>query len=280
MRKLLSALLVAAMLLTCGAALAEKTFYGDMVVINCQEWVSLRDVPGTGGKRLAKVPLYAVVTDAEWEPICGDFIYCRYEGQYGYILSQYLMMAPDDGAEIVMNEQLANLRIVAERSFIDGGEYLWVSCEDETGAQRWHYETHTDDVTELTLTAAFLGGPAQDPMVLVYNAMEHKLTALEPFDGGVIWQVDINLGASLTVATSGEGIAYIGGYYGPDPVAIDYLGHVIWQAESTGSYWLYHMELSESEGKLTCWYDVMEGGERSGRVVYDLDGRVLQKLYD
>ncbi len=276
-RKLLGVLLVAAMLLSCGAALAEKTFYGDMVVINCEEWVSLRDVPGTGGKRLAKVPLYAVVTDAEWEPICGDFIYCCYEGQYGYILSQYLMMAPDDGADIVMNEQMANLRIVAERSCIDGGEYLYIDCEDETGALRWQYETHTDDVTELTLTTAFLGGPAQDPMVLVYNAMDNLLTALEPFDGGVIWQKDIDLGASNTWATSGEGIAYIGGYYGPDPVAVDYNGNVLWRADSGDCAWLYEMELDGD--RLICTYDLMDNGG-SGRIIYDLDGNLLEKHYD
>ena len=101
-------------------------------------------------------------------------------------------------------------------------------------------------------------------------------------DGGeTLWQLeDVALGASNSWATSSDGTIYIGGYYGPDPVAIDYLGHVIWQAESSDSYWLYHMEFTESEGKLTCWYDVMDGGERSGRVVYDLDGKVLQKYYD
>ena len=72
-------------------ALAEVTRYGTMMVDNCEEWVSLRDGPGTGCGRLAKVPLFALVTDAEWEPICGDFIYCNYNGQYGYILSKYLV---------------------------------------------------------------------------------------------------------------------------------------------------------------------------------------------
>lgn len=90
MKRLAWLLILAAAVSLAVPALAEHTWYGTMMVDNCDEWVSLRDVPGTGGKRLAKVPLYAIVTDAEWEPICGDFIYCNYDGQYGYILSKYL----------------------------------------------------------------------------------------------------------------------------------------------------------------------------------------------
>ena len=257
--------------------MAEVEHYGDMVVFNCEEWVSLRDVPGTGGKRLAKVPLYAVVTQAEWEPICGDFIYCCYEGQYGYILSRYLMPAPDNGGEIVMDERLTNLHITAERSIIRGGEYLLVACEDEAGNQRWYYESETDYITELTLTQAFLGGPAQNPMILVYNTQK-GLTALEPFDGREVWTLpDAALGASITWATSGQGILYIGGYYGPDPVAIDCNGNVLWEANSGNCAWLSAMELTED--RLICRYDQMDVGG-SGQVVYDLNGKLLQKSYD
>ncbi|MDO4867803.1 MAG: hypothetical protein Q4C10_14830 [Clostridia bacterium] len=80
-------------------ALAERVRYGTMMVDNCEEWVSLRDGPGTGCGRLAKVPLYAIVTDAEWDSIWGDFIYCNYDGQYGYILSRYLIPWADPEPE-------------------------------------------------------------------------------------------------------------------------------------------------------------------------------------
>ena len=84
------AIAIALVLGIVAPALAERVWYGTMMVDNCEEWVSLRDGPGTGCGRLAKVPLYAIVTDAEWDSIWGDFIYCNYDGQYGYILSQYL----------------------------------------------------------------------------------------------------------------------------------------------------------------------------------------------
>lgn len=73
------------------AAQSEETFYGDMMVVQCKEWVSLREEPDKKSRRLEKVPLSAVVTEAEWFPECGEFLYCCYDDSYGYILSQYLV---------------------------------------------------------------------------------------------------------------------------------------------------------------------------------------------
>ena len=96
---LLAAVLLVMLVMLGASALAEVTYYGTMLVDNCEEWVSLRDGPGTGCGRLAKVPLFALVTDAEWEPICGDFIYCNYDGQFGYILAKYLVPWADPEPE-------------------------------------------------------------------------------------------------------------------------------------------------------------------------------------
>ena len=90
MKRLLSAWLILLLLMMCVPVHADHYYYGTMMVDNCNEWVSLREGPSTSRKRLAKVPLYDLVTDAEWWPECGDFIYCCYNGQYGYILMKYL----------------------------------------------------------------------------------------------------------------------------------------------------------------------------------------------
>lgn len=84
-------LALALALAAAGGAWAEELWYGTMMVDNCEEWVSLREAPDTGARRLAKVPLFAIVTDAQWSPDCGDFIYCDYDGQMGYILAKYLV---------------------------------------------------------------------------------------------------------------------------------------------------------------------------------------------
>ncbi|MBQ8137000.1 MAG: SH3 domain-containing protein [Clostridia bacterium] len=88
MKRFVWILLVLALI--CQTAFAEMTYYGTMTVVNCQEWVSLRASPDTSAKRLKRVPLDSIVTDAEWSDDCGDFLYCCYDGVYGYILSKYL----------------------------------------------------------------------------------------------------------------------------------------------------------------------------------------------
>ena len=96
--KLIILILIVSFMLTV-SALADTVYYGTMMVDNCEEWVSLRDGPGTGCGRLAKVPLYSIVTDCEKSEWTGDFIYCNYDGQWGYILAQYLVPWADPEPE-------------------------------------------------------------------------------------------------------------------------------------------------------------------------------------
>lgn len=279
-RKLVGVILVLSIILMM-PAFAETTYYGTMMVDNCEEWVSLRDGPGTGCGRLAKVPLYAIVTDCEKSEWTGDFIYCNYDGQWGYILAQYLVPwadpEPEDG--FILDVTMNGYRVVAQHAYADGGENLLVTCENEPGNPIWSYSTATDDVTELELITAFIGGAAQDPMVMVYNA-EEGLTALDFVTGEVRWQLTgEHLGESISQETDGEGNTYIGGYYGPDPVCIDVYGNVKWRADSEGCYWLYNIELVE--GELICTYDVMDGDpEKQGRVLFGLDGKMIRKEYE
>ena len=66
----------------------------NQMVVKVEEWVSLREQPDTSSKRLAKVPLGAVVTQCmSWN---GNFVCCTYKGQTGYIATQYLTDADWD----------------------------------------------------------------------------------------------------------------------------------------------------------------------------------------
>ena len=68
--------------------LYEDIYAYNMVVVNCDEWVSLRAEPSKSSERLAKVPLGAVVADCLYPQ--DGFISCSYEGVRGYILEEYL----------------------------------------------------------------------------------------------------------------------------------------------------------------------------------------------
>ena len=132
--KLIILILIVSFMLTV-SALADTVYYGTMMVDNCEEWVSLRDGPGTGCGRLAKVPLYSIVTDCEKSEWTGDFIYCNYDGQWGYILAQYLVPwadpEPEDG--FVLDVTMNGYRVTAQHAYADGGENLLVTCEDQQG---------------------------------------------------------------------------------------------------------------------------------------------------
>ncbi len=79
-----------------------EEFYGDtgaalhrdegpnMKVVNCKSYVSLREKRSTTSKRLAKVPLGALVLAFPEEGNEKGFLLCTYRDTFGYILSEYL----------------------------------------------------------------------------------------------------------------------------------------------------------------------------------------------
>ena len=87
MRKLLAlclALILAMPLIT--SALGDRTpeprswrYVGAMRVVNCNEYVSLREQPYKKSKALAKVPLGAIVYNCSSIPQKKSFYYCEYE---------------------------------------------------------------------------------------------------------------------------------------------------------------------------------------------------------
>jgi hypothetical protein len=70
--------------------LLEKKEGPNMKVVNCKSFVSLREERSTSSARLAKVPLGALVFAFPETPEENGFLWCVYQGEYGYILSEYL----------------------------------------------------------------------------------------------------------------------------------------------------------------------------------------------
>ena len=274
MKRMLIALLVLALCAPLGA-LAE----GTMQIVNCQDWVSLRSAPSTQAERLAQVPLGAYVT-GEYDPY-SDFSPCSYGGVSGYILNQYL-----DVPALVA--QVDGRTVLATRSLGDDSEVLEVACRDSAGGECWKRVFESPYSTELNCVDAFLAGTAEDPMILVHVSGV-GLTALDMQTGRDRWTLDndvVNLGGSLSCAVGEDGTMYIGGYYGPDPVAISVDGELLWESSSVygerDGYaldfaWLYELKLGP-EG-LTATYDLGiddNHEECGGEVLYSLDGEMLR----
>ena len=273
MKRMLLVLLVIALCIPCGA-LAE----GMLRIVNCQDWVSLRSAPSTQAERLAQVPLGAFVT-GEYDPY-SEFSYCSYEGVSGYILNEYLE-AP------ALAEQVDDRTVLAERSYSDSGVVMELSCLDSSGSEAWKRVFQSPYQTELNCTDAFVAGTAEAPMVLVHVSGV-GLTALDLFTRQEKWTLGddvVNLGGSLSCAVGEDGTMYIGGYYGPDPVAISADGELLWQSSSVYGegdgyplefWWLYELELGP-EG-LTATYD-MSSSDCSGQVLYNPDGELLSYAF-
>ena len=273
MKRILLVLLVIALCIPCGA-LAE----GMLRIVNCQDWVSLRSAPSTQAERLEQVPLGALVT-GEYD-YDSDFSYCSYGGVSGYIMNKYLE-AP------ALAAQVNGCTVLAERSYAGSGEVMELACLDANGSELWKRVFQSPYSTELDCTDAFMAGTAAEPMVLVHVSGV-GLTALDLYTGQEKWTLGedvVSLGGSLSCAVGEDGTVYLGGYYGPDPVAISVDGEVLWQSSSVYGegdgypldfYWLYELELGPDG--LTATYD-MSADERGGEVLYSLDGELLSYRY-
>ena len=88
MKRFIALFLLLCLAFTSVPAFAASEYIGNMEVVNCNEWVSLRETPSTAAKRLVKVSLGAIVRncmqfDDKW-------VYAEYDGYSGYILAEYL----------------------------------------------------------------------------------------------------------------------------------------------------------------------------------------------
>lgn len=251
-----------------------------MMVVNCDEWVSLRARPDAGSERLAQVPLYDALYNCRAAE--NGFTLCETaDGVEGYVLSEYLAPvafelrgageaaaggdvwdAPArfgaDGWTLEFPER--GMRVLCAREWDDGGEKLRASCFDAAGGFVWGLYTATPLVTELNSTNVFAGGTAEQPRLLAYNA-SLGLAAIDLASGAPAWVLNAEtaqLGAGQTAAVAADGTIYVGGFYGPDPVAISADGKVLWRSSVDGNtYWL--SEIRVEGGEIAASYDAEDG---------------------
>ena len=104
MKRFVAFLLMLCIMLTWMPALADHEYIGSMEVVNCNEWVSLREKPNTFAKRLVKVSLGAIVSNCS--QFSNAWIYAEYDGYAGYIQAKYL--TPSDN-RLTFNAMLISI---------------------------------------------------------------------------------------------------------------------------------------------------------------------------
>lgn len=252
---------------------AERRTGMAMCIADCEEYVTLREAPDGSADGMTRIPLHDTVVFLEEAE--NGFCLVGYDGMTGFVREEYL----EDVLELMYPRYDADAQwgvtVTAEYGYEGSaeGERAVFRAVSTMGTEIWSFSTSTDYVTELDLLDGFLAGTFDAPMYMVYNAQK-GLTAIDLLSGSVLWQLpgdEPELGGSISHAVGPDGTMYIGGYYGPDPVAISKDGEILWHASSGNDelYWLYRLELTD-EGILA-WYDSMP----EEPVLYGYDGTVI-----
>ena len=244
----------------------DEYYIGAMRVVNCRDYVSLRATPEKTGVVLAKVPLNSIVlychknvkqyAQASYRKQAELFICCEFEGQEGYILKKHLQPAPEcEPAETLQNsdemtkEEIIgngetildwnefNVSVVAAYEEVSEGDTTWeyvrVGCFIND-IPNWGYTEAVKLNNGPVTLKAFMGGTEDDPMVYVYDEA-YGLTMLDLMDGTEVWTImkdECSIGdASVITIDDESGILYVAGTDGPDPVAIDIDGRIMWRSE-------------------------------------------------
>ena len=256
-----------------------------MTVINCEDWVSLREKASTSASRLAKVPLGAQVDNCI--EMSDSFIYCSYRGIYGYIQSQYLYdpyhvepvtpepeadpdpepaspqistfntlpLLPDFATFLktgkrVLTETYAGYTIAVQRVDNQFEEMLAV-CYDLTNKPLWRlYGQSLSEISDVTQLDAFVAGTIEDPQLIWYiNGLGFYSYSFGPVLQ-LRWFLPNELGLNIT-----DSIAHAEDYDGSFYVAFsDVLMHIsadgqlLWRTscENSSLFWPVSIEIGDT----------------------------------
>lgn len=295
----------------CSFSAAERTtvekdqyYLGAMRIINCSEYVSLRERPDKTSKVLAKVPLDAIVQNCsnnvkkyrpgKYKKQFKLFIECEYDGIRGYILKKHLKPAPEGElaetkqdtkvmtrdeitgkGETVLDWKEFNVSVLAAYEVIPENNENWetirVGCfiDDEPV---WGYTESVRQTSQFRSLKAFMGGTEDEPQVYVYDS-QYGLVMLDLMDGLEMWTLRKDVcplgdAAACTVDTD-TGLIYIAGTDGPAPVAITSEGFIYWRSEIKDPEVYGPKEIRLNKDDITVIYE-------SGKIVkLDYEGGLL-----
>ena len=283
--------LVLLIVLSASCAMADREpvkkgqgYIGAMRVVRCREYVSLRELPWKDSDCLEEIPLGDIVLYCQ--PVRGIvnnqshlFVQCEYNGEFGYVLRRYLEPAP----EYEPADSSSESKVMTKEEIIGKGETVleWQEFNvsvlgafetfREKGKDRemlrvggfiddhpvWGYTEIVDQTGQFRNLKAFMGGTEDEPAVMVYDA-EYGLIMLDLITGSEVWTLakqECSLGDAAVTATAPNGIMYITGTDGPDPVAITADGIVLWEAEIMDPDVFWPEEIVLNDNDITVLYE-------------------------
>ena len=276
------------------AGIAENPVITDtMKVVNCEKWVSLRELPAQNSQRLKQVPLGALVYRCVKSE--KGFAYCQYEGVFGYILYKYLeplestqtdasndpeaqisMETMLNNGELVLDWKEYNIHVLASRSYLEKnkGEILNLGCYIDQ-EPIWNMKTELKHAGSEPMLDAYIGGKSMDPQVLLYN-QAYGLSMIDLLTGKTMWTIsaaDTPIGAVACTVSSDEGILYLASADGQKVTAVSSEGDTLWTANIKDKSVDQPAEIRLSPDEIEVHY-------RNGKQAYlEFDGKVIG-VYD
>lgn len=267
-------------------------YIGAMRVVWCKEFVSLREEPSKTSKRLAEVPLGAIVYSC-LDIGSAKFYQCEYEGQTGYVLRGYLVPAPEcepalsssvsrkmtmeevtGTGEVVLDWKDYNMSVVAAHEWVTEDRKEWevlrIGCFIND-SPIWGHEERAERIGQYDMLKVFIGGVTDDWQIMVFNGA-YGLSQLDLLSGKERWCVTVAncpMGNAAATAVDDKGTVYLAGTDGPDPVAISLAGEVLWKSSIDNPEIYGPYEITPENGNLLVKY---ESGMENGYKLVTLDG--------
>ena len=272
---------------------------GPMTVVNCAEWVSLREKASAGSARLARVPLGDKVENCV--QVDDRFVYCSYKNIWGYIDIQYLQGEnaagnPFDrlsgspsraefdaiGFQTLEFTVSGGMTVEVRNASAGDAEYMCAMFFDAYGNNQGRLDAVNPAVGELTGLQAFRGGTDSDPRLIWLTRESLSSYAVDKAHGGMSmrWTLDMrgtwwSVGGSACFAADTDGTLYLCGYYNAAPVCVSHNGVPLWRAENEDPdiYWPTDIKITSAGIDVT-----YEGGGEGGQVLsFDRSGNPAAK---
>ena len=288
---------------------------GPMTVVNCSEWVSLREKPSTSAARLAKVPLGTQVTDCV--QVSDSFIYCRYNKLYGYIHVDYLSnplqqassnviygtpagTAPSADTGSTSFNRLSYLpsldafkatgdnlltytfngyTIVVQKAYNDWEEIMAV-CYNANLVPLWQVkEASTSELSDVEQTDAFIAGTAEKPLLVIFVSGKGLIAYNVGPWAQIVWSLpespEMEITNSIETNVDADGTIYIA--FDDTLLAVSNTGALLWKTACNDPdiYWPYRVDILENQVEVFYENDPNHP-EMSGVVIFGKDGGVRE----
>lgn len=180
---------------------------------------------------------------------------------------------------------IENIVVEAEANYYDISPYnmelILTASDRSTGEVLWRYTTPQCVQAQLE-TAEYLGvknGLVYVNQQNIYDEatggpVQGALVALDVRTGNIVWENSAFSGCSIRWLFGDDGTLYIGGFFGPDCMAIDPNGKTLWVCQAVNPDWYWPSDMQFDGDRIAITFTGSDNGEEIHVGYIGLDGTV------